>query len=169
MPSHQDRKAFDTACNMWEKYQHKRHLGRATEAQAQPVVRQGRRHSHGLLLSESAATVGHLPTIPDTISLRNGSVRPTMDFEEGDADAGAPPGQDDAGVPPSQLHRSDSHKSSRRGTSTGRTARRKVSKNHSQVSLSLPLEYDGGDGPGDEPHPSGRLCRTLRVFVAWKA
>lgn len=158
MPSQQDRKAFDTACAMWERYQQKKHQGRVPEPQALPVIRQGRRHSHSQLLSDSASGFGHLPTIPDTISLRNKSARPTMDFEEGNTS-----------VPSGQLHRSGSQKSSRRGASASRPTRRKVSRSRSQVSLSLPLEYDGGEGPGDQPHPSTMLSRTLRVFVAWKA
>ncbi|KAF7985559.1 hypothetical protein HWV62_3821 [Athelia sp. TMB] len=152
MPSHQDRKAFDTACEKWEKYQHQKsgHV-----AEAQPVIRQGRRHSHGQVLVESPSAFTHLPTIPDTISVRSDGSRPTMDFEETGASASS-----------GQLGRSDSHRSTHHGTT--RTARRGISKSRSQISL--PLEYAGGNGPGDGlPHPSNMLSRTLRVFAAWKA
>lgn len=147
MPSNQsERKTFDAACDVWDKYQRQKRLDRAAEPQ--PVGRRDRRHSQ--LISEASPAFVHLPTIPDTVTLRKGSVRPTMDFDEAHAD-----------VQQTRLHRSSSHKSARFGTS--RTGRRTVSRSRSHTSL------DRSTGWHEDAHPSRLLCRTLRVFVAWKA
>lgn len=135
MPATQDRKLFDVACDKWEQYQRQQRQDQITESQHHPY----RRHSHhSQLFSEAAATLSHLPTIPDTITMRNGSTRPTINFAK------------------SHLSRDNS------GRPGGRHA---LSKSRSYASLrkeplSEPLGY---------PHPSHFLCRTMRVFVAWKA
>lgn len=147
MPSNQpERKTFDTACDLWDKYQRQQHA-----AESRP----GGHHSQ--LLSETSPTFGHLPTIPDTVTVRNGSIRPAVDFDEARV-----------GVQQGQLNRSNSRKSGRFGTS--RTGRRTVSRSRSYASLSQPHGQSDGTGTGhEEAHPSRLLCRTLRVFVAWKA
>jgi hypothetical protein len=142
MPATQDLKLFDIACDKWEQYQRQQRLDQIGESQPGPY----RRHSQ--LLSEAAATLGHLPTIPDTITMRNSSTRPTVDF------ADARPGTQ-------QAHLSGSN-SGRRG------GHRTLSKSHSYASL--PKEPDLPEPLGEEiSHPSHLLCRTMRVFVAWKA
>ena len=143
MPTTQDRKLFDTACDKWEQYQRQRRLDHIAESLPRPF----RRHSQ--LLSEAAATLSHLPTIPDTITMRNGGVRPTVDFTE------AHPGVQ-------QAHMSRSN-SGRRGVQS-----RSLSKSRSYASL--PKAPELPEPLGEETsHPSHLLCRTMRVFVAWKA
>lgn len=81
IPAPQERKHFDTACSKWDQYQ--RQLKIDLAASAQPLHqyrRRSRRHSQ--FLSEAATTINHLPTIPDTISMRNSSVRPEMVFSD---------------------------------------------------------------------------------------
>lgn len=151
MPATQERKLYDLACDKWDQYQHQRKLDLIAQ-QLRPSARSNRRHSR--LLSEAAATVKHLPTIPDTITMRNGSTRPAMDFEE------AIPGVQ------GYLARSNSQKGGHFGTS--RTGRRTISRSRSHISLVK--DSDLPDDLGDDiAHPSHLLCRSMRVFVAWKA
>jgi len=140
MPPTQDQKLFDIACEKWEQYQRQQSLDQIVETQLRP----NRRHSQ--LLSEAAATLSHLPTIPDTITMRNGTVRPTMDFSD---------------ARPGVVHQSPllSRNNGQRGV---------LSKSRSLVNL--PKSPDLPEPLGEEiSHPSHALCRTLRVFVAWKA
>lgn len=137
MPVTQDRKLFDTACDKWEQYQRQ---GQIAESQPRPY----RRHSQ--LLSEAAATLSHhLPTIPDTITMRSDSVRPTVDFAEA--------------RPQAHLSRSNS---GRYGS------HRTLSKSRSYAGLPKALDLPETLG-GEISEPSHLLCRTMRVFVAWKA
>jgi hypothetical protein len=146
MPVTHERKLFDVACDKWDQYQQQIRLDHIniTESRNHPY----RRHSQ--LLSEAAVTLSHLPTIPDTITMRNGSSRPTFDFEFGD-------------VRPGVQHTHLSH------TNSGPRASRSVL-SKSRSFASLPREQDLPEPLGNEiTHPSHLLCRTIRVFVAWKA
>jgi hypothetical protein len=137
MPATQDRKLFDIACDKWEQYQHQQRLDQSHHPY--------RRHSQ--LLSEAAATLSHLPTIPDTITMREGGTRPTIDLT--DARSGA-----------QQAHFKHDN--------NGRQGRQTLPKSRSYASL--PKEPDLPEPLGDEiAHPNRLLCRTMRVFVAWKA
>lgn len=148
MPAPQDRKQFDTACDKWDQYQHQQKLDQAAEAQQHHQYRRrSRRHSQ--FLSEAAATINHLPTIPDTISMRNATVRPEMDFGE------ARPGVQQP-------------RASRMSISNGRTGRRSISRSRSHADLGKDVDQVEEIG-NDSPHPSHLLARTMRVFVAWKA
>jgi hypothetical protein len=139
MPAIQDRKLFDIACDKWKQYQRQQRQDQITESQHHPY----RRHSQ--LLSEAAATLSNLPTIPDTITMRKDSTRPAISFTE---------------APDAQQSNLSCNNSGRRG------GRQTLSHMGSYTSLhkgrALPEPLD------DEPHPSHFLCRTMRVFVAWK-
>ncbi|KIM89115.1 hypothetical protein PILCRDRAFT_212537 [Piloderma croceum F 1598] len=100
-----------------------------------------RRHNHhSQLLSEAATTLSSLPTIPDTITMRKDSTRPAINFTE------APDAR-------------QCNNSGRRGGRQTLSHTGSYTSLHKERALPEPL---------DEPHPSYFLCRTMRVFVAWK-
>lgn len=154
LPPDQDRKNFDNACDKWEQYQHQLQLDQAIAETQQP--RRSRRHSQ--FLSEVATTVSHLPTIPDTITMRNENARPPMDFTE------VP-----SGLQRTRSSRIDVMPGSSAAT-TSRNGPRALPKSRSQNNLLKEPEPELPEVIGDEiVHPSHLLCRTVRVFVAWKA
>ena len=85
MPAPQERKHFDTACDKWDQYQHQLKFDQVADTQQQPQHRRGSRR-HSQFLSEATTTINPLPTIPDTISMRNTTIRPELVF------SGATPG-----------------------------------------------------------------------------
>ena len=140
MPATQDRKLFDIACDKWKQYQQQRQ-DQIVESQHHPY----RRHSHHTqFLSEAATTLSNLPTIPDTITMRKDRTRPAINFTE---------------APDAQQSNLSCNNSGRRGGRQTLSHTGSCTSLHTERALPEPL---------DEPHPSHFLCRTMRVFVAWK-
>lgn len=149
MPAPQERKLFDMACDKWDQYQHQLKSDQAADVQQQPQHRRrGRRHSQ--FLSEAATTINHLPTIPDTISMRNTTVRPEMVFSDTCLGVQQP-------------------RASRMSLFNGRADHRSLSRSRSYADLGKDVVDPVKETGDDSPRPSHLLARTMRVFVAWKA
>lgn len=144
MPATQDRKLFDVACDKFDQYQRQQRL----DQHAYHDHPQSHRRSQQLF-SDLPTSISHLPTIPDTMT----SLPPAINLE--DAHTGVPA----QGPPP--LARNNSRGSGR--VLADRTSRI-LSTSHSHTSL-----VKGNLEDNEDTHPSQFLCRTMRVFVAWKA
>jgi len=139
MPATQDRILFDTARDKWDEYRRQQRLEQNAHFRHPS---QGPRHSQ--LFPE---VISHLPA---TMAIRNA----TINFEE-DAHLSAPQGA---------LAHSNSRSSGRVAGLPNRAPRSTRSQSRTSLIKEAGL-FEATNGV----HPSQFLCRTMRVFVAWKA
>jgi hypothetical protein len=144
MPATQDRILFDTACDNWDEYQRRQRLEHNAH-----FHHPSQGHQHGHLFSDAPSVISHLPTIPGTMTVRNATARPAINCENSAR----------LSVPQCALACSG-----RAVGSTTRAPRSARGQSHTQASL-----IKEADQLEATTHPSQYLCRTMRVFVAWKA
>lgn len=142
IPATQDRILFDTACDKWDEYQRQQRLEQNGHFRHPS---QGSRHSQ--LFPEVPIVINHPPA---TMAIRNA----TINFEE-DAHLSAPQGA---------LAHSNSRSSGRVAGLPNRAPRSTRSQSHTSLIKEADL-FEATTGA----HPSQFLCRTMRVFIAWKA